>query len=425
MRITIKRKKTYQFIALLIVGIGVYLTIIHPSQLLTMVWLVVGGLYIIANTTDAAILMLVFLFPFEMWLPIEILAVMLFLTAILREKKVPKPAVIFAFLFIGLIGPWIMTTDKSIIIMIKSQIVLIIVFYTIFRGYQGTDPTKVCTAVRLSAVVYSVDILTVAWQYAGLYILEGRLGYGLSSRFPDLPKIPSENIIGFFMALAISSTLVEMYYTKKNRFITVLWLLLLGLMTKSMTFLIICLVIHILFYAFISLKGIERINLILLEGVIVPSGVFILYTLQPKFISRVLRRLAASDISNGRIEIFHHYNVSFVNGNILNILFGYGFQGVDALADGNSLHHLIQAWYIYYGVIGFLCIVLMIIYMVWRGYKTRVSRNSYIVSMIPLLVFLIEVQTGNPSSFWLLPGLLMLRLSSLSGRTKTGKLQSE
>lgn len=415
MKITINPQKIYWFAVLLTVGIGVYLTILYRSRLLTVMWLAAGSLYIAASTTDAAILLLVFLFPFEMWLPNNFLYLIFFIIAIMREQKLPKAAVICSFLFVGLIVPWILTTDGAVSVMIKGQIILVVVFYTVLRGYQGADPTKICQALRLSAIIYSVNMVVISWKYAGSYVLENRLGYGLANRFPDLPKIPDGNTISFLMALAAISVLVEMYYTGKKYYLSLLWFLIVGFLTKSMTFLVVLVVIHILYYAFISPKGHKRIEQIILEGMTMAAGAIVIYALQPKFFSRFFKRMVASDISNGRISIFHEYNSSFINGNIWNILFGYGIQGTDSLANGQSLHHLMQAWYIFYGIIGFFCIVSIIIYMVWVCYKIRISKRSQIISMFPLLVFLIEVQAGNPSCAWLLPGLLMLSLSKLQG----------
>ena len=425
MKIRITQKTEYSLGAMSLMAVGIYLTITHSSGLLDLVWLALGGFYIVTHRVDTTILMLLFLAPFEMWLPVNILYFFTLIVAILKTGRTTRLAVLCTFVFVIILVQWICTTDGKISIMLKVLMVWVAVFYFLLRGYREEQPEKLCRAFWMGAMVFSVDVLSVSWRYAGLYVLESRLGGGqLAIKLPENVQIPSENVIGLIMAMAIISALLEMYYTGKPRYFHVLWFFITGLQTKSTTFLILYVVTNILYFIFLVPKGRSRTVQLVGEGILGFFGLGALYIVYPVFFKYFIRRLTLEDITNGRAEIFDLFNQGFIKGDMWNILLGYGTQKIDYLADGHGLHNGVQGLYVQYGIMGFLCVIFVMFYLVWMSYRNRFNKESFVVSLLPLLVFLLGIETMNLSCIWFLPSLLMLSLSKVQGGEKRCTLPS-
>lgn len=400
------------YMLMLAVGIGIFVTIMEGENAGIFLWIIVGAVYFLKSTTDKSILMLVFMIPFEMWLPVNVLFFLAFIIELIKKKKITHFFLGSAMMFSFIIIQNVFLTNGNISIIIKVLITWIAVLYFTWQQFSDSKTYKICKTFRWSAIVYSVNILLVSWKYAGTYILESRLGGGqLSPFFMDKVQIPSENVIGLVMALALISTLLEMYYSGNSKYGCLLWFSGIGFLTKSTTFLVLFLIINIWYFIYFSPKKVLCILQIGAEILVLIAGFLAMYSLYPDFFGYFISRFSLSDKSNGRTAIFQAFNQNFLDGHIGNILFGYGTQNLDVLGNGGGLHNGLQGWYIQYGLVGFLLLMLIITILIRNCYVKRNTKESFYISILPLLTLLLGIQTMNVNFIWYLPVFLMMNLS--------------
>lgn len=166
---------------------------------------------------------------------------------------------------------------------------------------------------------------------------------------------------------------------------------LLGLMTQSRAFLI-CYVISVLLFIFMSSKDTTSIikNLSwLILGVGAILG--LTYWLIPDYMSMLVERFNASDISGGRNEIFAFY-FKEMTSSVDKILFGVGLQYYPQKYNYIfSAHNATQEVVIAWGVIG-LFIVIALFGIIFRNAKRQnpIARN---IQYIPLIMSLAIMQS--------------------------------
>ncbi len=405
------------YILMLMLGIGIYITISMETGVSSLVWLLIGCLYLLKSRNNESVLMLIFVIPFEMWLPVNELFFLAFMVEILKEKKASRIFIWLAMLFSTILMQSIISTYGKVSIILKILIVWMAFLYFVCKQISDNNLFRICQAFRWGAIIYSIDIFCISWKYAGRYILESRLGGGqLAPYLPEYIEIPSENVIGLVMAVALIITMLEMYYTGRKKYICLIWFAAIGILTKSTTFLVLFIIINCWYYIYFSPRNINCILQMGAELLILGVALITIYRVYPDFFGYFISRFSLADKSNGRNIIFQAFNQNFIKGNIWNILFGYGTQNLDIMGNGGGLHNGMQGWYIQYGLAGFLLISIMLIMLIRNGYVKKYSKESFCVSVLPLLTMLIGIQTMNVSFIWYLPVLIILNLSKIGRR---------
>lgn len=166
---------------------------------------------------------------------------------------------------------------------------------------------------------------------------------------------------------------------------------LLGLMTQSRAFLI-CYLISVLLFIFMTSRNTyETIKNISLLIVGVGGIIGLIYWLIPEYVTSLIERFGASDISGGRNEIFAFY-LEKTTSSIDKVLFGVGLQHyADKYGYFFSAHNATQEVIIAWGVLG-LVVVIALLAIIFRHAK-RQNPSAKKIQYIPLVMSLAIMQS--------------------------------
>lgn len=217
----------------------------------------------------------------------------------------------------------------------------------------------------------------------------------------------NSNSVSSNIALALVlriATMLKEQKLKKIYILEIIIMLILGLLTFSLSFLVYILVIMLLLLIYeIFFKKKFKILLILVVVLFMLMIVYI--SLKDSMIFKNIQEvyqksLMAKDISNGRIEIYNYY-ISIIKDNLLVFLFGSGlntynkidYSNSEGLMSNNLVTHnafleIIMSW----GIIG-LFLIGILIYKLLLKKEKRKKINFY--SYLPAICILLYMLTGN------------------------------
>lgn len=299
---------------------------------------------------------------------------------------------------------------------LRFAAVLILSFYRMLEYDQKYDNNKIVICFVLG---YWITVIALLGQSLGYYSITDLLSSGgLPNRFGNTRQLLNieegmrisynPNGLGNISMCAILLSLI--LYKVNNKivyFVSAIGAALVGIMTQSRTFVVVAIIGLALFTLFNSEnRGIRGKKI-----VVVTLGAVALYFLITRvlfdYLLGLLTRWKMEDFSNGRVDITADYfDIMFQN--VDRFIIGVGLQNYHekynmSLACHNATQEVLVAW----GFIG-LIIVLLLLYIVLTQLplKNRPVREI-IVFLLPFLMSLIYMQTGQGFSDYA----SMLRLS--------------
>ena len=181
--------------------------------------------------------------------------------------------------------------------------------------------------------------------------------------------------------------------SRKTYFPIIIISLLVGLMTQSRTF-ILATAIAIILYLLLTKKSFKSV----IAGlsalfILVLSVYFIAYKWFSSYIEGIVLRMQASDITNGRGDIFHTYN-GFITSRLDSFLFGVGLQQYPEKYNYyQSCHNATQEVIVVWGIIGLALVLFFLIRVSVKAYK-RIGKEN-LVFFLPFTLTLIIIQAGQ------------------------------
>lgn len=278
-------------------------------------------------------------------------------------------------------------------------------------------PLIVRTLAISSIVMLSIVLInlfqTNGVNFQGIFAGTYRFGVEDSAKTPNTINY-NPNAIGFMANISIAG-LLQLSLAKKKHVIDypmIAVLLFFGLLTLSRTFLIVFALVVILFICSISATPLKKVKITTIIVLLVVSSVFILLKTVPIVIERLISRFMVEDISNGRNDLFAFYN-DHIFSSLQYLLYGVGIQNYgDKMLDIhgsyiNVCHNGTQEILVCWGLIGLALFTWYIVEMI-LGTKKDFKRG--LINFIPLIITLVDVQSGQLIS----NGAIVLRLAVCS-----------
>ena len=212
--------------------------------------------------------------------------------------------------------------------------------------------------------------------------------------------IYNANGLGYLCNLSIAGIFINVYFksAKKIDYLMLAYLIFIGCLTVSRTFLL-CFAGTILLYIFMQDKSIiKKIKTLFVITIIIIVAFLLLKTFVPNIIENYIYRFSADDVTGGRTKLFNYYN-EFIFSSLERFWYGIGAQqinikvanliGVEMNVPHNGYQQIIVAW----GMVGLILVLLMIILLVLHAKKF--NRKAPFICYLPLVLLLINILAGQ------------------------------
>lgn len=263
--------------------------------------------------------------------------------------------------------------------------------------YDNVGIVKMFVAGYIVAMVDIFGQMLKRYSWSAILSLKARIG---DTR--QLLNIDSEGILlsfnpnelGFLCTLTV--VLCLMLYKKEKKLwypILIVIASLIGVTTQSRTFVIVY-VFSILMYMCLSMHSLKSAFKVIFNFTIGAVAIIALANrLIPEYIRGILNRFAVSDISNGRVNIMQYYFYEMFQS-IDRFIFGVGLQNYkDKYNYFISAHNATQEILISWGIIGLIAVIFLLIVILINAKK--INPNALPIQYIPLVIFLIDIQSGQ------------------------------
>lgn len=217
------------------------------------------------------------------------------------------------------------------------------------------------------------------------------------------------NALGVMCVLGITCLLQRYLYGDKKKIdiLCVLFLVILGLLTLSRTY-ITCLSIMFFFFCIDEHKTIgQKIKYFFYSLAIFVIGMFVLGLSSSNIINNYISRWQVADISNGRFEIIIDVAECIWSEPQI-LLFGLGLQNYSdkaldyvSIPPHDAFHEIVMIW----GIPGLILFILFILSIIRNAQKK--NKNIGVINYIPLIIIMAKAVAGH----WITSDYTMLAVS--------------
>ncbi len=203
-------------------------------------------------------------------------------------------------------------------------------------------------------------------------------------------QLLDRNYFSMYLIFIIIASLICLKYCFKNgifKIIIILSIILnsIAVLTISSRSAFIILIIAVLVYFISVIKNIKTFI-----GISFIVTLIILIILNTSFAEQLFERFQEDDIysANGRLDIAIAMLELFFNRSIMNMIIGTGYNSVflDVYGDMYTTHNSFISYLMHYGIIGFICWIIMWISLTKKIIKHK-EMKKYLTLLIPLFVY--------------------------------------
>lgn len=416
-------KKKDLIISIYIVLLGI-LSILYANSQSTIVvpaTLILSLIAVVMVGLEYSVPIIISAYQFTYWVPYIYVTLLLLVIYIFKNaKKIPfaRPTkwylVVTALSMISLTLP-----GASLDYFLRNVISqLAVVFLFSLESDEQNDMAAI-KAFCWSFFVKAGVMFYIANKYGSLdYIIRYRFGYATMIRFiPEWLEVQNENSFATMATLTISFLYILVNKDRESgsqSLICVIGIVaaaILGLLTKSRTFILTIALFALLILMFRKAPINKKLTSIIVYLVVIIGGYFAIKKFMPVVLEGVIGRFMYEDLSNGRNDIFSTINERFFSSGLKEVLFGYlavKNYGT-ALGITKAFHNVFQRAYVLHGLIGFTAIVGLIIssYQYNRQYTKKEIDFMY---FMPLVITFAAGLGSNPDLIIFIFCLYILRI---------------
>ena len=269
---------------------------------------------------------------------------------------------------------------------------------------KRTDVCQLSRVLGFSSVVAFGILLLTTLQMTGMSLFELlEKGFRLGNQNEEIEGfkfIYNANGLGFLCNMTIAGILINFHHKRGNVWdaIMLAFVLFVGLLTTSRTFLII-LVLTVLIYIMLQDAATwEKIGTLATIFIIITIIGLLVYFFFPDIIVNYIERFSTEDVTGGRAFLLEFYN-EFIFSSVARMFFGIGMQDISGkirlfenqyvLVPHNGYQEIIVAW----GIVGFILMVFFMVSMFVHA-KRRQEKKVWI-HYLPLALLLINILAGQ------------------------------
>ncbi len=208
------------------------------------------------------------------------------------------------------------------------------------------------------------------------------------------------NGLGYLCNIAITGLLTNIYFKKAKKidYFMLAFLVVIGCLTVSRTFLL-CLAGTMVLFILLQEKSLlGKVKIFVAIGVILLIALVILKIAAPNIIENYVVRFNADDITGGRSKLFDFYN-EFITSSPKRFLYGIGVQsisekiwhleGASVYSPHNGYQQMLVAW----GIVGLFLMMLLIFCLTLHARKKNPHASS--MCYLPLILLLTDIMAGQ------------------------------
>lgn len=247
--------------------------------------------------------------------------------------------------------------------------------------------------------------LSVIWQSVNIFGIDSMLSAGV--RLGETKVIIGDqamrlsynpNGLGRICAYAISALLVLMLKSRLPRSILIVILIsqiVIGSLTLSRYFLLLIVVIMLVYLVSTAKSAIQFFRGVMVLCVVM-AGIYVFASyFTPNVVKGYSTRIAEEEFSGGRIELGKAYFDTIVQ-NPERLFLGVGLQNYnDKVGITGTCHYGLQEVLITWGVTGLMLVTLYIWGLYKHGRRGVAPHGLNIIYLLPLIVILIGIQSGQ------------------------------
>ena len=255
-----------------------------------------------------------------------------------------------------------------------------------------------CT-VTAAAIVFLVSLNEM--NYDILEFLESGIRFGEADE--DILNFGfnyNQNGLGLICNVSISGLLIIISNKKAVLldYMVIAFLIFIGLLTVSRSF-IICLAVAVLLFIFFQSGSIKKKALtILIIVILILLIILVINGVMPQIFKNFETRFNAEDMTGGRNDLFAFYN-KHIFSDWKHLLFGVGIQNYSEKVNGihntqmNACHNGYQEVMVVWGIVGMVLVAYMI-YCIIRKSGIDNDKRKYI-NFLTLLILLLQIMSGQ------------------------------
>lgn len=264
--------------------------------------------------------------------------------------------------------------------------------------------SELTRVLALSSTIAFIILLIATVEGRGasiMELLEKGFRFGVSEITEEAFVFSyNANGLGFICNLTITGLLINIY--SKNAkiidYLMIVFLVFIGLLTVSRTFLL-CLAVIVVLYILLQKRSLfQRALTVLILGSVAIIMLLLISKYFPSIIDNYDNRFGAEDVTGGRSYLLKFYN-ELILSSPENLFFGIGIQsiaskalaitGVNVQVPHNGYQQLIVAW----GIPGLVLMVLFVYKIISQARK--LSKKTPLLYYLPLLLLMIGIVAGQ------------------------------
>ena len=305
-----------------------------------------------------------------------------------------------------------------------SSLMCLVIIISLPTKHEDTSFFSRVLAISLavSSIILISNTISTSGQSLISLIREGfRLGAVEESKSYFIAF--NANGLGFLCNIAIAGLLTNICFnkTKKIDYFLLVFLILIGCLTVSRTFLLCLAGTIVLFILFRRSSVTQKIKSFFAIAIGILIAFLVLRLAAPNIIENYVERFNDEDITGGRSNLYALYN-DFIVSTPKRFLYGIGMQriadkvgylkGIEVYSPHNGYQEVILAW----GAIGFAFLMLFILCMVLHTRKK--NPHAPFMSYLPLILLLVNNMAGQfiSSGFKLMSLIFIYLLISNEGK---------
>lgn len=293
----------------------------------------------------------------------------------------------------------------------------------IFDNRNTLNSRNMLLYFLFAAIVAQISVILQSISINGLdALISGGVRLGNTVQLLEIEGMRiSYNPNGMALLSGITiSILLILFNIQKQAKVVIAFLIILeifvGSLSLSRAFLLLFCVITIV-YIFSLNRGIKRFLEGLIMATIISVGVYLLVSyFAPSLLDSYSSRLAVEDLSAGRISIASEYFEALMD-HPERLVLGSGLQNYQVkYGVSQSSHNGTQEVLITWGIIGLGLVLLYIISIYRHGWRGVASSDRKIIFILPLIILLVAIQSGqffssSVNPMYLLPSYAAMRLA--------------
>lgn len=299
---------------------------------------------------------------------------------------------------------------------------LLLISVLIFNDKGDLNYTKMLLYFVIAAIGAQISIILQTINVSGFdnFISAGiRLGNTADLLSVEGIRI-SYNPNGLSMLCMMVISILLIFFSRVRQYkIFVLAILVLevfvGGMSLSRSYLVLISFAALIYYLSIA-KSLKRFLTSIVIFTIISIALYgAIYHYTPGIIENYTERLERQDITGGRLDISEAYFTALAD-NPERLFLGAGIQNYPAkysmeMSSHNAIQEVILAW----GVVGLILVCLYIFYICKHGWNDAVMRDQKMLYLLPMILLLIGIQSGqffssSVTPMYLLPAYASIRL---------------